>query len=401
MSAPELPPPGYTLPRLVQFGRALRAAGLPVGAQQLSELAQALTAIDLARADDFYFTLRSFCVHSADERDPFDRLFQQFWLGQSGLLPEMGISRAQAARAAPDRSRRAAAQTTHRRPLPADDESPADERETPLVASTYSPLELLRRKDFGDYSPQDVDAARAILLSLTWRPDQRTTRRRVRAVKQTAILDLPRVIRASVRRNGELVELAWQRRKRKPRPLVVICDVSGSMQRYSRLFLILMHAMMQRTVAVESFVFGTRLTRITPALRHTNIDSALQRASDVVLDWSGGTRIGESLRAFNVQWARRVLGQGAVALIISDGWDRGDQTVLAQEIRWLRRSVHRLIWLNPLAGSASYQPLVRGIQTILPHVDEMLPLHNLESVAALAGRLGAVRDPSRPEKGPG
>ena len=390
MSAPEAADWGYTVRRLVQFGRTLREAGLSAGPQQLSELASALTAIDLARQDDFYFTLRCFLVHDADEREVFDRLFELFWLGKSGMLLEMGISKPRSAAALADRTRKTVNQQGRSRALPGEEDAPAGEEQDPNIASTYSALELLRRKDFRDYNEEEAAAARAVMLSLLWQLEKRPTRRHVRTSKQTTTLDLPRVIRQSVRRNGELVELAWKRRKHKPRPLVVICDVSGSMERYSRLFLFLMHGMTQRSVSIEAFVFGTRLTRITPALRHADVDTALGRASDLVLDWSGGTRIGESLRAFNLRWSRRVLGHGAVALIISDGWDRGDQDVLSAEIRRLRRSAHRLIWLNPLAGSPSYQPLVRGIQTILPHVDEMLPLHNLESMAQLAGKLGAV-----------
>ncbi|MEZ4768619.1 MAG: VWA domain-containing protein [Caldilineales bacterium] len=389
MPAPEPPVGGYTLRRLVQFGRTLREAGLSVGAQQMSELAAALTAIDLARQDDFYVTLRSFLVHNADEREIFDRLFELFWLGKAGLLMEMGVSRKRSAAMLHERTRKSVTQQGRSRALPGEDDAPAGDEQEPNIASTYSALELLRHKDFRDYSDEEAAAARAVMQRLLWRLEERPTRRHIRTSKQTASLDLPRVIRTGVRRNGELVELAWKRRKRKPRPLVVICDISGSMERYSRLFLHLMHGMMQGSPGIEAFVFGTRLTRITPALRHAEVDTALARASDLVLDWSGGTRIGESLRAFNLSWGRRVLGHGAVALIISDGWDRGDQELLGAEIRRLRRSVHRLIWLNPLAGSPSYQPLVRGIQTILPHVDEMLPLHNLDSMARLAGRLGA------------
>ena len=171
------------------------------------------------------------------------------------------------------------------------------------------------------------------------------------------------------------------------------------MERYSRLFLYMMFALVQGSLVqgaerIETFVFGTRLTRITPALRHDNLDVALSRTAKGVVDWSGGTRIGESLRTFNYVWARRVLGHGAVVLIISDGWDRGDRVLLDREIRRLRRQTPRLIWLNPLAGKPDYQPLVRGIETILPHVDEFLPLHNLDTVTQLAGKLGTIRTAS-------
>lgn len=391
MSAPEPADRGLVTQRLVQFGRALRAAGLAVSAQQLGDLTQALTVIDLSRQADFYFTLRSFLIHSPDERGLFDSIFEVFWLGRAGMLAELGIrQRRSAANRSGSIPRTHPSQSAHSRAIRLDEDAPREGDLDPQIATTYSPAELLRHKDFAQYSDSELEAARAIMTNLLWRLDERTTRRYVRSSKQAATLDLPRVIRTSVRRGGEFVELSWQRRKRKPRPLVVICDVSGSMERYSRLFLFLMYGLVRGAAKIEAFVFGTRLTRITPALRHTNVDAAMTRASDLVLDWSGGTRIGESLKTFNYVWSRRVVGRGAVALIISDGWDRGDQELLGTEIRRLHRSVHRLIWLNPLAGSPSYQPLVRGIQTILPHVDEMLPLHNLESMAQLAGRLGAV-----------
>lgn len=391
MSASEPADRSLTTRRLVQFGRTLRAAGLNVSARQLGDLAQALTAIDLSRQADFYHTLRCFLIHNPDEIELFDRLFELFWLGRAGLLAELGLGQRHSAGDRPGSAAPARPVSSSRgRAVLLDDDAPPGDDQDPQIAPTYSPLELLRRKEFGDYSEAELQAALVVMRNLLWRLEDRPTRRTVRSGKQTATLDLPRVIRKSVRRSGELVELSWKRRKRKPRPLVVICDVSGSMERTSRMFLFLMHGLIQRTARMEAFVFGTRLTRITPALRHSDTDTAVARASDLVLDWSGGTRIGESLRAFNYNWSRRVLGHGAVVLIISDGWDRGDQDLLDREIRRLQRSVHRLIWLNPLAGSPSYQPLVRGIQTILPHVDEMLPLHNLESLAALAGRLGAV-----------
>jgi hypothetical protein len=181
--------------------------------------------------------------------------------------------------------------------------------------------------------------------------------------------------------------LEWQQRKNKPRPLVVICDISGSMERYSRLFLYFLYALTQGTQRVEVFVFGTRLTRLTPALRYKDVDQAVRRTSQTVLDWSGGTRIGESLRTFNYLWARRVLGRGAVLLFISDGWDRGEINLLEKEMARLRRSVSRLFWLNPLLGSPDYQPLVRGIQAALPYIDEFLPLHNLESFERLRNKI--------------
>ena len=393
MSDPERIEGGFAH-RLLTFGRLLREAGVRVSTQQVTDLAHGLTTIDLARQEDVYHAMRCFLVHSPEERALFDHLFDLYWLHR--LTFELGTpSEPATTRERYDPSEpqavRARSEPVRVQPIP-----PPDPSEPPTVSErsllpTYSPLELLRQKDFAAYTEEEQQAAQQFIRSLLWQFDQRTTRRRVRTAKQTAYPDLRRAIQKSIRRRGEIVELAWRRRKRKPRPLVVVCDISGSMERYSRLFLYMMFALVQGSERIETFVFGTRLTRITPALRHDNLDVALSRTAKSVVDWSGGTRIGESLRTFNYVWARRVLGHGAVVLIISDGWDRGDSALLDREIRRLRRQTPRLIWLNPLSGKPDYQPLVRGIETILPHVDEFLPLHNLDTVAQLASKLGTIR----------
>ncbi len=277
--------------------------------------------------------------------------------------------------------------------LPDEEDDPTSTNET-RVLPTYSPVEVFHHKDFADFTEEEFETAKRIIQNLVWRLDQRLTRRKVRAVKRGSYLDLRRAVRSNMKYNGEIVRLAWRQRKSKPRPLVVICDISGSMDRYSRLFLHFVYALAQETRQIEAFVFGTRLTYITPALRHSDVDTAVHKMSELVLDWSGGTRIGESLRAFNYQWSRRVLGRGAVAVIISDGWDRGDIDLLEREIGRLRRSVSRLVWLNPLLGAPDYRPLVRGIQTALPYVDDFLPLHNLMSLEHFAGQLGSLGEES-------
>jgi uncharacterized protein with von Willebrand factor type A (vWA) domain len=203
-------------------------------------------------------------------------------------------------------------------------------------------------------------------------------------------LHLRRVLASAARQGGVPLELAWQRRKIKERPLVLLADISGSMEKVSRLVLQFFYCMAHSAQAVESFAFGTRLTRITPALKHKNIDVALAEAAREVVDWSGGTRIGASLQHFNQQWGRRVLRRGAVVLIISDGWERGEVSVLRREMRALQLRCHRLIWLNPLLGKSSYQPLVEGMQAALPYVDDFLPIHNLQSLSLLAARLKSL-----------
>jgi uncharacterized protein with von Willebrand factor type A (vWA) domain len=197
-----------------------------------------------------------------------------------------------------------------------------------------------------------------------------------------------RTLRRSLRSEGEVFSWAYREQKLKPRPLVVIADISGSMERYTRLLLHFIYGMKAAlNQPMEAFVFSTRLTRITRPLQIRDLDLALKNVGQLVNDWAGGTRIGESLKVFNFEWGRRVLGRGAVVLVISDGWDRGDAELLKREMARLKRNCHRLIWLNPLLGSADYEPLTRGIQAALPYIDNFLPVHNLASLEDLANRL--------------
>jgi uncharacterized protein with von Willebrand factor type A (vWA) domain len=259
----------------------------------------------------------------------------------------------------------------------------------PDTVLTFSATEALKNKDFSQFTPEEIERAKLLMQRISWEITMRRSRRTIRAAKGN-YLDIRRSFRANMKYGGEPIELARRRRKMKPRRVVLICDISGSMDRYSRLLLQFVHTVEQGLSRAEVFVFGTRLTRITRQLRVRNIDAALERVSKEVQDWAGGTRIGESLQTFNTIWARRVLGQGAIVLIISDGWDRGDVEVLRREMARLQRSSFRLIWLNPLLGSPTYQPLTRGIQAALPYVDDFLPIHNLHSLEALALALADV-----------
>uniref|UniRef100_UPI002ACD3356 vWA domain-containing protein n=1 Tax=Chloroflexus sp. TaxID=1904827 RepID=UPI002ACD3356 len=204
------------------------------------------------------------------------------------------------------------------------------------------------------------------------------------------LLDMRRTLRQSWRFGGEPVELAWRDIRTEPRPLVLICDISGSMERYSRILLQFAHAISAGLGDVETFVFGTRLTRITRQLRHKDIDDAIDAVSKHVVDWSGGTRIGEAIKEFNFRWGRRVLGRSPVVMVISDGWDRGEPELLSREMDRLQRSCHRLIWLNPLLGTPGYEPLTVGMQAALPFVDDFLPVHNLVSLEQLGAKLASL-----------
>jgi uncharacterized protein len=261
---------------------------------------------------------------------------------------------------------------------------------------TYSEREVLRRKDFADLSVEELAAVQRLMAEIVWRVRERQTRRR--RPGHGRLLDLRRTVRRNLRYGGEILDWAEREPKFRPRPLVIIADVSGSMERYTRLLLLFTYGLAKALEQkVEAFVFSTRLTRITRQLKDRDLDRALREVSRVVPDWSGGTRIGDALRAFNFEWGRRVLGRGALTVVISDGWDCGEVGVLKDEIARLQRSSRRLIWLNPLLGSPEYEPLTRGIQAALPYIDDFLPVHNLESLSDLAEHLANLSE-RRPQR---
>ena len=374
--------PGHLLDNLLLFGRVLRGLGLDVNPGRMLDLASALSLVSIGNRQDFYYTSRSLLVHDVDDLELFDQAFALFWR----VAPEGWQVRSPAP---PSRRHPQRVPPLLQAPPPADGQGAAADPLLVEVTMTYSAWEALRHKDFADLSEEEIEAVRRLIASLNWRLGERRTRR-FRPGSGPA-LDLRRAIRHNLRHGGEI--LYWPRRVHpfKPRPLVVLADISGSMERYSRL---LLHFVYGLTLGlgrpVESFVFGTRLTRITKQLQHKRIDRALREVAATVNDWSGGTRIGESLRRFNVEWGRRVVGRGAVVLLISDGWDRGDPALLTTEMARLQRSAHRLIWLNPLLGSPEYEPLTRGMQAALPYVDDFLPVHNVKSLEALGNVLSRI-----------
>ena len=386
---------GRLLANLARFGRLLRQANIPVGTAQIYTLARGLEWVDLGRREDFYYAARCTLVRDVKQLELFDRAFDLFWTGQLKLLVELGSSTHERDRVVkedelPESDQPARSDRAGRGQSPSDDLGDGEKADETSLQATYSPMEVLYHKDFAHFSLEELEAARRLMQGLAWRLELRRTRRKEDAYKRSSQLDLRRAMRVNLAYGGEMIRLAWKRRKSKPRPLVLICDISGSMERYSRLLLPFMYTLTQDYQKVEAFVFGTRLTCISTALRRRNADAAIDQASHLVVDWSGGTRIGESLKDFNYCWSRRVLGHGAVVMIISDGWDRGEPDLLRREIGRLRRSAARLIWLNPLAGAPDYQPLVRGIQTVMPYVDEFLPLHNLASLEQLASYIGGL-----------
>lgn len=373
---------GNLLRNCVLFGRLLRALDVKITPTQILDLVESLKYVEIGNRQDFKNSARAVLISRQEHLALFDEAFDLFWQARTeGALTELDLGKLLRKRRKPQ-AQQVVYRSNHGRD--ADEHQEAEPQIERIY--TYSHQELLRQKDFAKLDDHELSAVKRMMLKTVWNLEPRRTRRTIRAQRGTQI-DLRRTLRQNLRHGGELLRLARRKRKFKRRPIVVICDISGSMDRYSRVLLQFVYVVTSHLERVESFVFGTRLTRITRELRTRNIDQALRDASATIVDWAGGTRIGESIRTFNYEWARRVLNQGAVVLIISDGWDRGDVDLLAREMDRLHRSCHRLIWLNPLLGDVDYQPLVRGIQAAMPHIDDFLPVHNLASLEQLAALL--------------
>ena len=386
---------GHLLPNLLLFEQVLRRLGLDVGSGNVLDLVRAMEYVSMGRKQDFFQAARTILVHRKSDLPLFDEAFQVFW-----RRPASGYSSRDL--------RSMGEQRRFRKPqiAPPPDSDPQSEGDPDRefeagdqvdMTRSYSAREVLREKDFASYSPREIVEAKGMMSELAWDLGNRRTRRTVAG--DGARLDLRKTLRLNLKYGGEILELAHRERKVKPRRLVLICDVSGSMERYTRILLHFIHTIAGGLDRVEAFLFATRLTRVTRYLNYRGVDQAVTEVARAVPDWAGGTRIGQALKTFNFQWARRVLAGGAVVLIISDGWDRGEPELLAKESSRLQRSCRRLIWLNPLAGNPTYQPLARGMHTALPYVDDFLPIHNLNSLAALAQHLGSL-SPER-SLGPG
>jgi len=386
-AATEIVEGGRLADNIAHFARTLRRAGLPIGPGRVIEAVRAVEAAGVARRDDFYWTLHSVFVNRQDQRQLFDQAFHIFWRNPkllekmlSMMLPTVNTDEE------PDRREEISRRLAEALRPANDDHGQGEQQEPPEVeidaTLTFSDRELLQKKDFEQMSQAEADAALRAIQRLRL-PIADVPTRRFSTDRRGARIDLRATLRRSLRTPG-LIALARKRRRLRPPPLVVLCDISGSMSQYSRMFLHFMHALTNDRDRVHCFLFGTRLSNITRALRYRDVDVALAKASEQADDWSGGTRIGHCLHEFNRFWNRRVLGQGAVVLLISDGLDREGGPGLAQEMERLHRSCRRLIWLNPLLRYDAFAPKSQGNRAMLPHVDEFRPVHNLESLAALA-----------------
>ena len=388
--------PGHLAANVMHFGRVLRSAGLPVGTDRIALALRALQAGGLARRDDFRATLEACFVDRVEHRALFEQAFELFWRDPdiAGRMMAMLLPKVRTpigAPRAPENRRLADALFPHQPDAP----PPVRERDA-LDADarlTWNDREQLRRADFDSMSADEWRRAKRMLAMLAPLFEPVATRRAAPA-PHAGRPDPRASLRALARSGGELWQLRWRRPRTTPAPIVVLADISGSMSRYSRMLLHFAHALGHADLRVESFTFGTRLTRITRALRQRDPDVAIARVVDDVADWSGGTRITACLHEFNQRWARRVLDSRTTVLLISDGLEHGtpDDPACARlrfEVERLHKSCRRLVWLNPLLRYASFQPRAAGIKAMLPHVDRFVPAHNVESLEQLARALSA------------
>ena len=372
---------------VVHFARLLRRAGLPVGPAEVVAAGQALAHIDLGARTQVRAALRAVMVHRHEHTELFDAGFDLFWRDPAAQQQAMALAlldgrQPQEQRPSPGQRRIAEAMAPPRsRPNPVQDTSPELD-----AVMTVSERELLQSMDFEQMSAAQVGEAKAAIRRLVLPLDQRRTRR-LRPDASGRHTDLRATLRRAMRQGGEITALAHTARVVRPPPLVVLCDISGSMARYAQVLLHFLHAVANDRDRVHVFLFGTRLSNISRQLRHRDPEVSFQMVSHAVPDWSGGTRIGEALAEFNRRWSRRVLGQGAVVLLVTDGLDRDGAAGLSENMDRLHRSCRRLIWLNPLLRWDGFKPKCGGIRAMLPHVDEFRTVHSLDSLRALVDLL--------------
>lgn len=368
MTAPTL------IDQLSSFAHALRGRGLVVTADQTADMARAWSLVDLASPTQAEASLRSLAVTDPAQIPVFHEEFERFF---RQLGPVMRVDRNP-----DDRSRGGSVLALHGVP------SGEEGREAP-DQSGASAVKSISRRDFADLDDDELAEARRIIMTMLWHPtDYRT--RRWSPSGHGRRPDMRRTLRRAIGPDGDLMLMSWKERNRRQRPLVIIADISGSMEAYADIFLVFAHSAQRRLRDVEVFTFSTELTRITEEMRRRDTRAALARVSARVEGWSGGTQIGEALAQWNRQWSRRLARGGPVALILSDGWDCGDPRLLSDEMARLARSVHQVLWLNPLAARGSYEPLTRGMQAVLPHVDRLLPAASVDDFRGVVRVLDSV-----------
>jgi len=382
---------GKLADNIMHFARALRVAGLPIGPGKVIDALRAVETAGVTRRDDFYWALHSVFVNRRDQREMFDQAFHIFWRNpeilkrlMSLMLPVMGGG----GQAEFDKSSQRLRDALFPGRDDAEEDSEEDQQDFMVDSSgSASSREVLQSMDFETMSSQELAEARRVIANMRL-PIMAVPTRRFVADDRGRRVDMRKTLRAGLRSGGAIIPLKRRRRAKRHPPLVILCDISGSMSQYSRMLLHFVHAITNDRDRVHTFLFGTRLNNVTRHLRHRDVDVAVDQVAETVEDWSGGTRIGVTLKEFNAVWSRRVLGQGAVVLFISDGLDRDAGEGLEAEMERLHKSCRRLIWLNPLLRFEGFEPKSKGIKAILPHVDEFRTVHNLNSLRDVAAALG-------------
>lgn len=361
---------------LASFAAALRERGLTVTPDQVSDMAVALTMIDPAIRSQMHASLRALAITDPEQRGPFDEEFQRFF---ERLYP--------IPKTAEQHSRESGNTAVH--PIL---QQPGEAQQVDTdTRGGASAIERLASRDFASLDDDELIEARRLVMAMMWQPSDVRTRRWSPARSGT-MPDLRRTLRGTTRPDGDLMRIVRKTRRKRQRPLIVIADISGSMEKYADLFLVFAHAAQRRIDEVEAFTFSTELTRITEDLKKRDTQAALAKVASTVHDWSGGTKIGEALGEWNRLWSRRLSRGGPIALILSDGWDCGDPEVLSREMARLARTVHRVIWLNPLAARADYRPATRGMKAALPHIDHLLPAASVFDLRGVVRLLDSLQN---------
>ncbi|MGQ4809024.1 hypothetical protein NKDENANG_02419 [Candidatus Entotheonellaceae bacterium PAL068K] len=361
--------------KLLEFCHLLRAHKIEVNAGRIIDTFRALRVINGFNRSEFYTALEANLMSRSSDRELFHQLFDQFWRGPTWApLPDPCIPTEADGRTLSPSAQQSMLQLQER---VNGDEAPVEPQQ--LTVAMYSPDEVLSRKDFGKMAPQELLRVQRLIIS-TARQMATALSRRKKANAKASWIDPSRTMRRSLRYDGEVLALARRGPKVGKIKMVVLCDVSGSMDVYTRFLVQFLYGLQNGLRGVETIVFSTRLTRITSLLRRRNVDAALDLIADTVHDWSGGTKIGSCLKVFNDTWASNLVTSKTLAIIISDGWDTGDTDILDTEMARLKARAHQLIWLNPLLGSPNYQPLCKGMHTALPYIDDFMPVHNVESL---------------------
>ncbi len=371
---------------VMHFARVLRGAGLPVGTAALLDALRALSAIDVTQREDFRACLRAVLVHRFEHLELFEQAFRLFFRDPFGMEEAMA---ALLPRSPPDPSRDDISQRVADALRPGNHAQPSIDAEELIeveAALEFSDAERLKTKDFEAMSAEELRRAKEAVKKMRFFVETFPTRRM--RVSSAGAVDMRATLRAALRGGGRDIPLRFRKRKEEPPPVCVLCDISGSMGRYTEMLLRFMHVLVSTRQRVFAFLFGTRLTNVTRVLRHRDVDVALKRCGLEVNDWAGGTRIGASIDRFNREWSRRVLGQGAIVLLITDGLDREGASGLSEAAERLHKSSRKLVWLNPLLRYAGFEPRAAGIKALLPHVDDFRPVHNLASLEQLADVLG-------------